>query len=249
MPVFVVGDVHGHRDALVELLRAAELLDSADRWSGADARLWLLGDLVDRGPDGVGALDLVMRLEREAPVRCLLGNHEAGLLAVWRFGSAGSGGPGGTFRRDWELNGGLAADLERLTPAHAAWLEELPAVAREGEWLLLHSDTALYLAYGHSVDEVNRRIGDVLAGDDPQATDELLAVLADRHAFHDPAAAPLVLEVLGGTRLVHGHTPICIVTGADPRSVVEPLAYAGGRALNVDHCLFAGGPGFVVRLG
>ena len=71
-PVFVVGDVHGHRDALVALLREAELLDAAGRWAGADAVLWLLGDLVDRGPDGLGAIDLVRRLERESAgaVRC-----------------------------------------------------------------------------------------------------------------------------------------------------------------------------------
>jgi hypothetical protein len=30
--------------------------------------------------------------------------------------------------------------------------------------------------------------------------------------------------------------------------VREPLLYADGRVMNVDHCLFAGGPGFVTRL-
>ncbi len=60
-PVFVVGDVHGHRDVLVELLRSAGLVDGGERWSGADAQFWLVGDLVDRGPDGIGAIDLVRR--------------------------------------------------------------------------------------------------------------------------------------------------------------------------------------------
>ena len=39
------------------------------RWTGADARLWLVGDLVDRGPDGIGAIELVRRLERESAGR------------------------------------------------------------------------------------------------------------------------------------------------------------------------------------
>ena len=83
-----MGDVHGHRDVLVGLLRDAGLLDAAEAWTGADARLWLLGDLADRGPDGIGTIDLVRRLERESggAVRCLLGNHEALILAAHRFG-------------------------------------------------------------------------------------------------------------------------------------------------------------------
>jgi len=62
-PLFVVGDVHGHRDVLVRLLREVGLVDPAERWSGGDALLWLVGDLVDRGPDGIGTIDLVRRLE------------------------------------------------------------------------------------------------------------------------------------------------------------------------------------------
>ena len=57
-----------------------------------------------------------------------------------------------------------------------------------------------------------------------------------------------VLGALGGERIVHGHTPIPFVLDRDPTTVTEPLSYGGGRVLNVDHCLFAGGPGFVVEL-
>ena len=87
-PLFVVGDVHGHRDVLVGLLREAGLVDSAERWVAADAAVWLLGDLVDRAPDGIGTIDLVRRLEDESDgrVRCLLGNHEAFLLSVHLVG-------------------------------------------------------------------------------------------------------------------------------------------------------------------
>ncbi|HEY3472599.1 MAG TPA: serine/threonine protein phosphatase, partial [Amycolatopsis sp.] len=31
---YVVGDVHGHRDELVEALRAEGLVDDEDNWSG-----------------------------------------------------------------------------------------------------------------------------------------------------------------------------------------------------------------------
>ena len=42
---YVVSDVHGHRDELVEALRSAGLLDAAGHWSGGDATLWVLGGL------------------------------------------------------------------------------------------------------------------------------------------------------------------------------------------------------------
>jgi hypothetical protein len=86
---YVVGDVHGEYDKLVRLLRDAGLVDGELRWSGGDTTLWFLGDYVDRGPDGVGVVELVMRLQVEADeaagkVGALLGNHEPVILsALW----------------------------------------------------------------------------------------------------------------------------------------------------------------------
>ena len=79
--VVAVGDVHGSYDPLIELLRAAGLVDASLAWSGGRTHLVMLGDLVDRGPKEREVLDLIMRLEREAPksggqVHVLPGNHE-----------------------------------------------------------------------------------------------------------------------------------------------------------------------------
>ena len=249
-PVFVVGDVHGHRDALASLLRDAGLIDPGERWAGTDAVLWLVGDLVDRGPDGLGAIDLVRRLEAQSggTVRCLLGNHEAFLLAVHRFGDHDTSFPGTTFLDVWRVNGGLEADLRGLTPEHVEWVLARPAVAREGDWLLVHADTTEYLRYGGSPDEVSTAIGTILRSGPPEDVDELLEVLCDRMRLTEAAGVDALLGPLGGSRIVHGHTPIASVRGVDPGTVTEPLGYAGGRVWNVDHCLFAGGPGFVTRL-
>ena len=249
-PLFAVGDVHGHRDTLAGLLRDAGLLDGAERWAGADAVVWLVGDLVDRGPDGVGSIDLVRRLgvESEGRVRCLLGNHEALLLAVHRFGNRETSFPGTTFVDIWRANGGLESDLRRLTSEHVEWIAGRPAIARERDWLLLHADTTAYTRYGESAEEVVATVSAVLGGGAPEDVDELIEVLSDRMRLADGDGARLLLERFGGTRIVHGHTPIASVRGVDPREVTGPLVYADGRVTNVDHCLFAGGPGFVVRL-
>jgi hypothetical protein len=239
VPSFVVGDVHGHRDALVRLLRDAGLVDGREHWSGADARLWLLGDLTDRGPDGYGVIELVMRLEQEATgnVRCLLGNHEALILAVARLADDAVDATDVSFREIWMMNGGSIRDLERLESQHLAWIERMPAVARDGEWLLLHADTDAYLDLGATPDAVNEAAHIVLADGGPAELDRLLEVLFDRGAFSDRARLDRVLAAFGGSRVVHGHTPIAFVLDKDPAKITAPLVYAGGSAVNVDRLL------------
>ena len=75
MKTFVVGDVHG-RCAQLNML-----LDMLPREEATDT-LVFLGDLIDRGPDAPGCVDLVMKLQQENPERvlCLRGNHEQMLL-------------------------------------------------------------------------------------------------------------------------------------------------------------------------
>ena len=63
------------------LLRSTNLVTDELRWGGDNATLCFVGDFVDRGPDGIGCIELVMRLQREAAdaggqVIALLGNHE-----------------------------------------------------------------------------------------------------------------------------------------------------------------------------
>ncbi len=68
-------------DALVALLRTANLIDRGTTWTGGTTHLVLPGDYVDRGKDSRKVLDLLMTLESHAEkaggrVHALLGNHE-----------------------------------------------------------------------------------------------------------------------------------------------------------------------------
>jgi len=77
-----VGDVHGDFEALADVLAAAKIANaSCGAWTGGDAILVQMGDVVDRGRDVTKANDCLRRLQRLAPavggrVVRLVGNHE-----------------------------------------------------------------------------------------------------------------------------------------------------------------------------
>ena len=73
MRLFAIGDIQGCAAAFDALLRKLEFRPSRDH-------LWLVGDLVNRGPDSLAVLRRVMALDRS--VTCVLGNHDLHLLAT-----------------------------------------------------------------------------------------------------------------------------------------------------------------------
>ncbi len=256
-PTFVLGDPHGQFEQVTGLLRDAGLLDASGSWSGAGSTLWLMGDLVDRGPGGVETVALAMRLQREAAhaggrADTLLGNHDALLLSAYRFGDRPCSGSGGTFRAAWESNGGEARDFEGITPDQARWLASLPAMARAGAHLLMHADAMLYEGYGQSIDEVNQTISALLASDDAERWDRLLDEFSEHRAFVGGAAARARAEAMlkryGGSRIVHGHSPIQAMPGVQAGDERQAFIYADGHCIDVDGGMYKGGPGFVHRL-
>lgn len=263
-PVAAVGDVHGCVGPLREALYRAGYIDERESWIGGEARLWFLGDLTDRGPDGVGVLDLVMSLQAQAAdqggeVGCLLGNHELMLLAAHLpegrrlriLQHDDEDDVHALFRERWIGNGGRDADSSRLTDDHLRWIAGLPAMARVGEHLLVHADTVGYLEYGDSVEAVNAGIADLLADPvDVEEIDRLTHLMTKRFAFasDDGMAAREFLRVFGGRQVVHGHSPIPLLLGIEPQAVTGPLVYAGGYAVNLDTGLFLGGPCLVCAL-
>ena len=258
--VHVIGDVHGELAKLRELLRGAELIrndNDNESWSGGESILWLMGDLVDHGPDGIGAVELIMRLQQQAAeaggrVQVLLGNHDVLLLAAHRFGARPIPDSEKTCLDYWQENGGQESDLERLAPIHVRWLSSLPAMAREGDYLLAHADALLYTRYGESISRVNQSMTDLLQSDDIVRWDRLLDDFSEHRAFVDASTgadrALAFLHHFGGRRLVHGHTPVTKITGQPPEAVRQPLLYASDRCLDVDSGMYLGGPGFVCRL-
>lgn len=119
MAHYFIGDVQGCDESLGRLLDTLGFSPSRDT-------LYLLGDLVNRGPDSLAVLRRLMALEGAA--HCLLGNHDLHLLAV----AHGVRKP----HRSDTLDGILQApDREALLH----WLRHRPMALQAHGWLLVHA--------------------------------------------------------------------------------------------------------------
>ena len=151
---YAIGDIQGCFKTLERLLRAIAFSPSEDR-------LWLVGDLVNRGPDSAGVLRWARGLGER--VVAVLGNHELNLLA-----SAEGVRP--ARKRDTFDDVLGASDREELL----AWLCERPLVHREGEFLLVHAGLHPTWTVDHAV-ELAAEAEKALAGESGR---DVLAALA-----------------------------------------------------------------------
>jgi bis(5'-nucleosyl)-tetraphosphatase (symmetrical) len=123
MALYLIGDVQGCDSALQRLLDDISFSPSRDT-------LYLLGDLVNRGPDSAAVLRRLMGYGDCA--RCLLGNHDLHLLAV-------AHGVRRPHRKD-TLNAILEA---KDRPAMLAWLRAqrmaMLETANEEKILMVHA--------------------------------------------------------------------------------------------------------------
>jgi serine/threonine protein phosphatase 1 len=154
--VFAIGDIHGRSDLL------AALLDEAAREPKLrDKRaIVFLGDLIDRGPDSLGAIDLAMaakaRVGADEAV-ALMGNHETMMRlaldpetpwddAIDAFDTwIGNGGDRtvAEFLKIEEppdyLDDMLTEARASLSPRVLAWLSSLRVSWRSGQVLFVHA--------------------------------------------------------------------------------------------------------------
>ncbi len=211
--IFAIGDIHGRSDLL------AALLDEAAREPRRAPRraMVFLGDLIDRGPDSLGAIDLAIgagkRVGAEETI-ALMGNHET----MMRLALDPATAPRDAIDalETWGANGGyrvvaqfsdldpmlaapdalLSAIRAALPPRVAKWLKHLRPHWRSREILFVHAG-------------VNPRVELEAFLATPWNT-PLRGVDENRHwawvrwpfLYHAPGP-----EGWSGLFVVHGHTP------------------------------------------
>lgn len=80
--IVAIGDIHGDFAAFRKLLIETNIINKRNRWIAGKTHFVQVGDVPDRGPDSRKAMDLLMKLEKQAlkaggRVHALIGNHEA----------------------------------------------------------------------------------------------------------------------------------------------------------------------------
>lgn len=141
MAMYVTSDAHGHVRALDEALELAA--------PGNQDHIFVLGDMIDRGPSPIEVIKLVRGLPN---VHVLMGNHEQMLLDTLR-----SSDEGDVFT--WAFNGGSTtmAGLDALPHTEYLdvmdWLGHLPFFAitqtLERSWILVHAGIDTLAARGY----------------------------------------------------------------------------------------------------
>lgn len=119
MATYAIGDIHGCFKTLQKLLHKI-------RFDRRQDRLWLVGDLVNRGPRSLAVLRWAV--EQGDRIVVVLGNHDLHLLAR----AAGAAAPK---RRDSVEDVLGAPDRDDLV----AWLRTRPLLHREGGFTLVHA--------------------------------------------------------------------------------------------------------------
>ncbi|CAA0081745.1 Bis(5'-nucleosyl)-tetraphosphatase, symmetrical [Halioglobus japonicus] len=77
----LIGDIHGHGTALLELLEHLGYVNTADGYLHSKRKAVFLGDFIDRGPEQRLVLDTVMPMVRNGNAYAVMGNHEFNALA------------------------------------------------------------------------------------------------------------------------------------------------------------------------
>lgn len=147
MAVYAIGDLQGCYDPFAELLDRLQFDPENDR-------LWLTGDLVNRGKQSLQTLRHIYRMRRS--VKLVLGNHDLALLRLWMTGTSA--------QRASELKAIVKApDGDEMLD----WLLRQPLVRRSKKYnaVLVHAGIPPAWSVDYALAR-SREVSDVLTGTD-----------------------------------------------------------------------------------
>jgi serine/threonine protein phosphatase 1 len=210
--VFAIGDIHGRADLLRDLHARIDALSASDP-RRLDVEV-VLGDMIDRGPDSRGVLDLLLARRQSHSLKLIRGNHEAmalrvlrepAALADWlRFGGldtlASYGVMPAPSRERESLHNAVDAFRQALPGDHLALLETLDLAWELSGFLFVHAGIMPGLALAEQSERDLLEIREPFLGDP-----------APHHHF-----------------VIHGHTPVADVEIHANRANVDTGAFATG---------------------
>jgi protein phosphatase len=222
-PFDVIGDVHGCREELEELLGELGYRPGEGHPDGRTAVF--VGDLVDRGPDTPGVLRLVMAMAARGDALVVCGNHEQKLVRAMRG-------------RKVRMAHGLAESLEQLAAQNDEFRAEVEAFC---DGLIAHyvlDGGKLVVAHAGLPEQYHGRASGrvrsvALYGDTTGETDE----------YGLPVRYPWARDYRGSATVLYGHTPtpevewingtLCLDTGCVFGGKLTALRYPEREVVEV----------------
>jgi len=210
--IVALGDVHGAYDRLLHLLQVGGIARADPKakggyaWAGGKRTLVSVGDLIDKGPQSLEVLDLMMSLQSGAraaggDVIVTLGNHEAEFLA-----RPGKKKKAEEFERELSERHIDLHDVAEGRNAYGRFFLGLPVAARVNGWFFSHAGSTSGMSltqigdHFRAVVDSGRWKNPFLIGDDSllearkwwkgDMDDKDLAALPAAHIVfgHDPGA-------------------------------------------------------------
>ncbi len=234
--IVAVGDVHGDYNQFEKVLRDAKVIDEGCEWIGEKTHLVQTGDLPDRGPDTRKAMDLLMKLEKQAPkaggmVHALIGNHEVmNLTGDYRYVTPG----------EYEAFGSPEEYRNQMghKGEYGKWIVSNNSVVKINDIVFVHGGISVKYA-DTPIEELNSRIRESLSqgrggiGKDSAGPQWFRGLSRDSEEALDAQVNDLLAK-LDASHIVVGHT--VSPTGIQPR--------LGGRIIMIDVGMSAayGGP-------
>ncbi len=171
MARFAITDIHGCALTLKALVEEKLKLKKEDE-------LYLLGDLVNKGPDSKGVLDYIRHLQKEQyQVTCLRGNHDQMLLDAYHKGDKATNlSPE---EKEMTLASFGIAAYDELPKKYYNFLDKLPYYLELPDYFVVH------------------------AGFDFSSKD----IFQNKDAMLNIREYKVNWEALNNKRLLHGHTP------------------------------------------
>jgi hypothetical protein len=77
----IIGDIHGHADALVALLNKMGYREKQGAWRHPERMAIFVGDFIDRGPKQVASVMIARRMVEAGSALAIMGNHEFNAIA------------------------------------------------------------------------------------------------------------------------------------------------------------------------
>jgi len=219
---FVISDIHGQYDRMVEILKGNGIIDANLDWAWGNGHLVVLGDVFDRGDKVTECLWLIHKLENQAEdlqgkVHYMLGNHEIMVLQNdLRYLND-------KYKKTAEIMEMTIGDIYSQNSEFGRWLRTKHTIIKLNDILFVHAGIhPSYLSYKREFAEMNDYVrNNINANKDKLKYNEVLNYLFGsdgplwyRGYFEDTKTSPQIkqdelLKLLSDMKLskiVVGHT-------------------------------------------